>query len=172
MKDKIRIYFIGMAMLLVSSLMAQERKPLGLKEVIDLSIKNSKQLKISSAKIEEANAALKESENRKLPDASVSGSYLRLGTANIDVKKQNNNGSNNGESPKVSQAAYGILNASLPIYAGGRIRYGIQSSRYLAQAVKLDADNEKDEVIENTIEAYVNLYKAKTAVDLVNENLA
>ena len=172
MKDKIRIYFIGMAVLLVSSVMAQERKPLGLKEVIDLSIKNSKQLKISSAKIEEANATLKESENRKLPDASVSGSYLRLGTANIDVKKQNNNGSNNGESPKVSQAAYGILNASLPIYAGGRIRYGIESSRYLAQAVKLDADNEKDEVIENTIEAYVNLYKAKTAVDLVNENLA
>lgn len=172
MKDKIRIYFIGMAVLLVSSVMAQERKPLGLKEAIDLSIKNSKQLKISSAKIEEANATLKESENRKLPDASVSGSYLRLGTANIDVKKQNNNGSNNGESPKVSQAAYGILNASLPIYAGGRIRYGIESSRYLAQAVKLDADNEKDEVIENTIEAYVNLYKAKTAVDLVNENLA
>lgn len=172
MKDKIRIYFIGVAVLLVSSVMAQERKPLGLKEAIDLSIKNSKQLKISSAKIEEANATLKESENRKLPDASVSGSYLRLGTANIDVKKQNNNGSNNGESPKVSQAAYGILNASLPIYAGGRIRYGIESSRYLAQAVKLDADNEKDEVIENTIEAYVNLYKAKTAVDLVNENLA
>lgn len=172
MKDKIRIYFIGMAVLLVSSVMAQERKPLGLKEAIDLSIKNSKQLKISSAKIEEANATLKESENRKLPDASVSGSYLRLGTANIDVKKQNNNGNNNGESPKVSQAAYGILNASLPIYAGGRIRYGIESSRYLAQAVKLDADNEKDEVIENTIEAYVNLYKAKMAVDLVNENLA
>ena len=172
MKDKIRIYFIGVAVLLVSSVMAQERKPLGLKEAIDLSIKNSKQLKISSAKIEEANATLKESENRKLPDASVSGSYLRLGTANIDVKKQSNNGSNNGESPKVSQAAYGILNASLPIYAGGRIRYGIESSRYLAQAVKLDADNEKDEVIENTIEAYVNLYKAKTAVDLVNENLA
>ena len=172
MKDRIRIYFIGVAVLLVSSVMAQERKPLGLKEAIDLSIKNSKQLKISSAKIEEANATLKESENRKLPDASVSGSYLRLGTANIDVKKQNNNGNNNGESPKVSQAAYGILNASLPIYAGGRIRYGIESSRYLAQAVKLDADNEKDEVIENTIEAYVNLYKAKMAVDLVNENLA
>ena len=169
MKDKIRICFIVMAMLPVSFVRAQEKKLLSLKEAIDLSIKNSKQLKISNAKIEEANAALKESENRKLPNASISGSYLRLGTANIDVKKQNNN---NGESPKVSQAAYGILNVALPIYSGGRIRYGIESSRYLAQAVKLDADNEKDEVIENTIEAYVNLYKAKTAVDLVNENLA
>src|SRR5678809_452815 len=108
MKDKIRICLILMAMLPVSFVKAQEKKLLSLKEAIDLSIKNSKQLKISNAKIEEANAALKESENRKLPDASISGSYLRLGTANIDVKKQNNNnGGNNGESPKVSQAAYG-----------------------------------------------------------------
>jgi len=159
-------------MLFIANLaVAQERKAITLSEAIDLSLKNSKQLKISTAKIEEATATLKESENRRLPDASVSASYLRLGTANIDIKKQNNSGGSNGESPKVSQAAYGILNASLPLYAGGRIRYGIESSRYLAEAVKLDADSEKDEVIENTIEAYVNLFKARTAVDLVNENL-
>jgi outer membrane protein TolC len=164
---------MSLALILVWPAIAQERKLLSLDEAINLSLKNSKQLKISRAQIEEANASLKESENRRLPDASVSASYLRLGTANVDIKKQNNNnGSSGGESPKVSQAAYGILNASLPIYAGGRIRYGIESSRYLAEAVKLDADNEKDAVVENTIEAYVNLYKARSAVDLVNENLA
>jgi outer membrane protein TolC len=173
MKDKLRILFISLALILVWPAIAQERKLLSLDEAINLSLKNSKQLKISRAQIEEANASLKESENRRLPDASVSASYLRLGTANVDIKKQNNNnGGSGGESPKVSQAAYGILNASLPIYAGGRIRYGIESSRYLAEAVKLDADNEKDAVVENTIEAYVNLYKARSAVDLVNENLA
>src|SRR5215212_4578283 len=114
---------VGIIMLFIANLaVAQERKAITLSEAIDLSIKNSKQLKISTAKIEEATATLKESENRRLPDASVSASYLRLGTANIDIKKQNNSGGSNGESPKVSQAAYGILNASLPLYAGGRIR--------------------------------------------------
>jgi outer membrane protein len=171
--NKVSILFMAMAILIASVVSAQEKRPLSFKEAIDLSIKNSKQLKITSAKIEEVNAALKEAENKKLPDVSVSGSYLRLGTANINVKKQNNNGSTgSSNSPTISQAAYGILNASVPLCAGGRIRFGIESSRLLAEAVRLDADSEKDEVIENTIEAYLNLYKAKTAVDLVNENLA
>ena len=59
----------------------------------------------------------------------------------------------------------------IALYAGGRIRYGIESSKYLAQAVELDAENNKEEVIENTIEAYINLYKPETAVKLYNENL-
>jgi len=63
------------------------------------------------------------------------------------------------------------LNASLPVYTGGRIRFGIESSKYLAEAEKLDAENSKEEGIQNTIEAYINLYKASAAVKLYNENL-
>jgi outer membrane protein TolC len=36
----------------------------------------------------------------------------------------------------------------------------------------LDADNDKEKVIQNTIEAYINLYKAKSSVNIVQENLA
>ena len=176
MAIKLKTVLSAITIIIASMAMAQDTKPITLTEAIDLSIKNSKQLKISSAKIEEANAALRQAEQAKLPNASVSGSYLRLSTANIDMKtKSSSNGggsSSGGSSPDVSQAAYGILNATLPIYTGGRIRYGIESSRYLAQAAKLDADKDKDEIIENTIEAYVNLFKAKSAVDLVKENLA
>ncbi|HWJ30659.1 MAG TPA: TolC family protein, partial [Flavisolibacter sp.] len=68
-------------------------------------------------------------------------------------------------------AAYAMVNASLPIYAGGRIRYGIESSKYLEQAAKLDADNDREAVVLNTIDAYNNLYKSRAAVDLVNQNL-
>ena len=175
MKDKIKILLIAITVLATNVTSAQDKKFISLKEAVNLSIKSSKQLRVSAAKIEEANAALKESEQRKLPDVAASASYLRLSSANVDLKKQNNNSGgtgNGGETPSISQAAYGILNASLPIYAGGRIRYGIESSRYLAQAAKLDAENDKEDVIENTVEAYINLFKAKTAVDLVNENLA
>jgi outer membrane protein TolC len=40
-------------------------------------------------------------------------------------------------------------------FAGGRIRYGIEASRFLEQATRLDAGNDKEEVIQNTIEAFV-----------------
>jgi outer membrane protein len=162
------------AILLTTSfyLQAQEKKVLTLQEAIDLSLKNSHKLKNSQAKIDEAMAALKESKEKKLPNASVSGSYLRLNSANIDVKnKDNNGGTPANPPPKINQAAYGLLNATLPIYSGGRIQYGIESSKYLEQATRLDAEGQKDEVIQTTIEAFANLFKAKTAVALVQENL-
>jgi outer membrane protein len=163
---------LTLAILVTGTAMGQNQKLLSLPDAISLGIKNSHTLAGSQAKIEEATAALTEAVQRRLPDVKLSGSYLRLNTANFDLKsKDNSGGSGSGESPKVSQAMYGIVNASLPIYAGGKIRYGIESSRYLAEAAKLDADNDRDEVLQNIIEAYINLYKAKTAVELVKENL-
>ena len=152
---------------------AQETKTLGLDEAINLSLQNSKQIKINQAKIEEASAASKEALEKKLPDAKISGSYLRLNSANVDIKAKSNNssGSGTGESPKVTQALFGALNISLPIYNGGRIRYGIESAKFLEKATLLDAEDDKDEVIQNTLEAFANLFKATTAVRLVKENL-
>lgn len=163
---------LTLAILFAGTAMGQTQKSLSLPDAINLGIKNSHTLAGSQAKIEEATAALREAVERKLPDVKLSGSYLRLNTANFDLKsKDNSGGSGSGESPKVSQAMYGFVNASLPIYAGGKIKYGIESSRYLAEAAKLDADNDREEVVQNIIEAYINLYKAKTAVELVKENL-
>ncbi|GAA4739740.1 TolC family protein [Flavisolibacter ginsenosidimutans] len=156
------------------STFAQEKKNLTLTEAIDLSIKNSKQLKSSAAKIEEATFALKEAVERRLPEASASGAYLRLNNPNISLKTKSSSSSGGGttaETPKPSQAVYGILNASMPIFSGFRIKYGIESAKYLEQAAKLDADNDKEAIVLNTIDAYNNLYKSKAVVDLVNENL-
>lgn len=158
----------------IVQLQAQEKRPLSLNEAIDLGVKNSKQLKLSQAKIDEATAALKEATEKRLPDAKLSGSYVRLNSANITMHSKSSNGGsgNGGDEPDISQAAYGLLNASMPIYTGGRIKYGIESAEFLRKATTLDAENAKEEIVQNTIEAFANLYKAKTAVQLVKENLA
>lgn len=174
MKDRLKSIATVLAISIVSCLQAQNR-PITLQEAVDLSIKNSKQLKINRARMEEASAAVREAIQKKLPEATVSGSYIRLTNPAIDMKTKSSSGgsgnTNGGSMPKINQAAYGILNASLPLYAGGRIRYGIESAKYLAHAGQLDAENDKEEVIENTLEAYINLYKAGAAVALYNENL-
>lgn len=170
---RIGIFFMIALLLSGWDLRAQEKKQLSLREAIELGVKSSKQLKINFEKIEEATAVLKEAEDKRLPDASVSGAYMRILASKFDLKSNNNNsgGSSNSQPPTVSQAVYGIANVSLPIYTGGRIKFGIESARYLEQAAKLDAENNKDEVIQNTIEAFANLFKAKNAVKLMQENL-
>ncbi len=158
-------------------LLKAQQKTLTLTEAIDLSIANSKQLKTNKAAIEEASGALKEAEDHRLPDFKISGSYLRMNNPNVDLKIKTGNadggnpGGNAAATPKISQATYGIANLSLPIYSGQRIKYGIESAHYLLEASKLDADNEKEAVILNTIDAFSNLYKSKAAVNLVKENL-
>ncbi len=169
--------FIFLIMNMISlTAKSQDVKSLTLQETIDLSLKNSHLLKASSAKIEEAASGVKQAMENKLPNASVSGSYLYLDNPNIAIKTKalgggSDTSANSGGIPHVNQAMYGILNVSLPIYAGGKIRYGIESAKYLQQAVMLDANNEKEGVILNTINAYINLYKASVTVDVVKENL-
>jgi len=59
----------------------------------------------------------------------------------------------------------------VPIYAGGKINNGVQTAKYLQKAAVLDVEHQKDAVVENTIEAYYNLYKAQTYLELVKEHL-
>jgi outer membrane protein TolC len=154
---------------------AQEGKVLTLRDAIDLSIKNSKQLKLNQTKITSALNAVKDANARQLPEASISGSYMRLNQPNIDLKLKgdstNNNGGSSSSTPDVSQVAYGMASISVPIFSGFKIQAAKESARYLAQAAKLDADRDREEVIQNTIAAYSNLYKATVAVNLVKENL-
>lgn len=158
-----------------SLLFAQTTQVLSLDSAIALSLKNSSRLKGSQARIEEATAAIKEAANRQLPDVSVSGSYLRVNNPSLNLKtgKANPGGADtaSGGTVKVSQLAYGLVNASLPLYSGSRIKYGIESSKYLEKAAQLDADNDREEVVMNTIDAFNNLFKAKAQVKLINESL-
>jgi outer membrane protein TolC len=151
---------------------AQTERTLTLEEAIDMSLKNSKQLKLSQSNVELAGLGIRQIKENQLPSLSVSGSYLRLNTPNINLKlPRNGDDSTATSSPNVHQAMYGMASASLPIFSGFRFKYGLESAHYLEQAARLDAENDRDAVIQNTVAAYSNLYKARKSVDLVAENL-
>ncbi len=170
-KKPIRALYIFIACLLLNNayLQAQDStsKTITLADAVDMSLKNSKQLKSNLARTDQATAAVRQAKDQQLPDFKISGSYLRLNNPNVNFKS----GGSDSSKLKVSQALYGLANISYPLYSGMRVKYGIESAKYLEQAAKLDADNNKQAVILNTISAYVNLFKSKVTVDLVKENL-
>lgn len=148
---------------------AQEKKQLSLDEAVQLGIQNSKSLKIDAAKIEEATADLLEAKNRQLPELKVSGSYMYLPIKpNIDLKLP---GVSAAGGPEVHQVAYGSANLSVPIYNGGRIKYGIESAKYLVEASKLSTENDKVAIAYNVAQAYNNLFKANQSIKVLEENL-
>lgn len=167
MKNKKFFFNLIVILLLGASASAQESKKITLQEAIDLSLANSHNLRISDLKITEAIANVRAAKDHRLPEASVSASYLRLNSANVNLAS-----APEGQGgPDINQALYGLINVSYPIYTGGKLKYGVESANYLEQAARLSAANDKDAVVYNTIEAYTNLYKAGIAVNVIKENL-
>jgi len=176
---KHRIYTILAAGMIISASQngfAQATRNLSVDEAVQMAVKNSKQLKLDKAKVDEAIAAYKDAWNNHLPDIKVSGSYLRLNNPNVDLKANVGGGGSDtskssGSGIKVNQAAYGMATASIPLFSGFRIKYGAEAAKYLEQAAKLDAQDDLEGIVMNTLDAYSNMFKAKKSVDLVEDNL-
>ena len=165
------LFFVGFS---ISATVFGQQRTITLNEAIDLSLKNSKQLKIGSARIMGANAVLTEAEDNRLPGFNVSGSYLRLMNPNISLKTKafsRGSSSDSSRQPSPTQAIYGIASLTYPLYAGGRIKYGIESAKLLQKAANLDVENDKQGVILNTIDAFINLYKSEKVITLFRRSL-
>ncbi|MBC7553284.1 MAG: TolC family protein [Taibaiella sp.] len=149
--------------------------PLPLDSAISYSVRNSRHLQLSYAKTAEAVANVHEMKDNRLPEFKVSGSYLRLNSPDVSLKVKLGSSSGGeqtqGSAVKVEQAAYGLANLSLPLFSGFRIKYGIESANYLEKAARYDAENDKEEVVLNTINAYGNLFKSMKTIELIEQSL-
>lgn len=155
----------------------QQSRPLSLEEAVAASLAHSNELKIDESKINAAIASVQDAKNSRLPDIDVSGQYLRVNEPNINLKfdisaeNSEEEGSGGGSFPAVNQVMFGMATASLPLFTGGKITQSIASAKFLETATRLDAQYDRQRVIQNTVAAYYNLYKAQAAVALVKENL-
>jgi len=133
-----KIAFLSLGLFLaVSITTGQTIKNITLDEAVQLSLQNSKQLKYNKAKIEEAHALLQQARMNQLPDVSGTASYLRMHNPNVNLKLENPQTKqlvSSASNLKINQVAYSMVTASLPIFGGFGIRYGIESSKYLVEA--------------------------------------
>lgn len=171
MKKINKLTFIFAIVLFGMNVQAQEKKVLTLNEAVKLGLENSKNLKIDAAKVQEATANFLEAKNNRLPSLKVSGTALALANADVNLKilPPSQNG---GKAVKANSAFLGNVSASMPIYAGGKIKYGIQSAEYLIEAAKLNAENNQVQIAYNIAQAYNNLFKANQSIQVLTENLA
>lgn len=167
MKNRKRIFtmlFCSIGVLAFS----QGKMYLTVDQAVALGLKNSKNLYIDEAKINQAEANVIEAKNRKLPDLTISGSALALANANVDLKIAQGVA---GNAPKANSAFFGNASLSLPLFSGGRIKYGIQSAEYVLEAARLTAENDRDAVAFTIAKAYTNLFKSEKMIEVLEENL-
>jgi outer membrane protein len=149
-----------------------QTKTLGFEEAVQLGVQNSKQLKLSQSKIDQAVSQFEQSKDAALPSAKVSAGYEH---ALMFARKLSIPGdtakSGTIKLPFDNPLYQATLSFNEPIFAGHQFKYAQQSADLLVHMSKLDAEKDKDEVVYTVINAYLNYYKIKQSQVIVQQNL-
>lgn len=169
LKNFVRILIpaILLTLLLGMAAKAQDRT-ITLDEAIKLGLDNSKVLKLSQNKIDRAVSQFNQAKDQALPTASASFDYNR---AQIPANKLAL-GEQNISLPKSANAYLGIVSLNETIFGGNKLKYAKQSTTLLTEVARLDADNDKDQITYDIINAYYNLYKVLQSKKVVEQNLS
>ena len=156
------------ALLFPGMLYAQQVKKLDLPEAIALGVSNSKNLKLSQNKVEEAVAKLATVKDNALPSANASFLYNH---AEIPTNTLSIGGADPIHLPKRADAFVGTAAVEELIYSGGKLKYAEESTRLLTEVAKLDADKDKEEISYAVINTYYSLFKVLQSKKVVAQNL-
>ena len=158
---------LAMAVAVFTNVQAQDRT-LTIDEALKLGLDNSKTLKLSQAKIDQAVSEYNQAKDKALPTGEASFGYNR---AEIPANKLNFGPDASFNLPKNANAYMGIVSVTQTIFAGNRLKYARESTDLLVQAARLDVDRDKEQISYNIIEAYYNLYKVLQSKKVVDQNL-
>jgi outer membrane protein TolC len=154
-------FFIG-----ITSIHAQDKTNLKLEEAINLAWTKSNEVSLANTKVETKKQELQSVKNNQYPDLKITGQYLRLTKATVDLDI--NAGS--AELPVPDQLLIGQASLRIPVFAGMKIQNGIKLQNNLFQAENAMASQTKEDVAMRVIDYYANLYKAQRTVELLKEN--
>lgn len=157
---------------------AQESTSLTIEQAVQMAMENSNKSKISSDKVATAKNELKVTKNLRYPDAVISGQYQYLPHAQVTLQTKGDNGGGNGDNgesgtqiPNVNQLFLGQASVNMPVFTGFKLKNTVAASDNAYKAATFNAINDREQIALETIKGYIDLYKAKQSVSLIEENL-
>ena len=158
---------IMLALVVLGSTAFAQDRTITLEEAIKLGLENSKTLKLSQSKIDQAVSQYNQAKDRALPTGTASFMYSR---AQIPANTLNL-GEESLVLPKSANANLGIVSVEEVIYGGGRYRYAKESTDLLVQVARLDVDKDREQIAINIVNSYYNLYRVLQSKRVVEQNL-
>ncbi len=158
-------------------LSAQNMRPISLQEAVNLALTNADASKLADAKLNTAESELNVTKNLQYPDVSLSGQYLYLTNADVNLKYAASSGASedgstqSSASPNVNQLLLGQANVSMPLFSGFKLKNIVKASENQFEAAKYTNANDKEQLAINVIGNLLNLYKSTQTIALIQENL-
>ena len=168
---KRQVWIFSFLLINVFALNAQT-KTLSLEEAVQLGVQNSKQLKLSQSKIDQATSQLEQSKDAALPSAKVSVGYEHALMLSRKLSIPGDTAKSGTIKLPFDNPLYqATLSINEPIFQGNEFKYAKRSANLLIKMSKLDAEKDKDEVVYTIISSYINYYKIKQSQDIVEQDL-
>jgi len=164
---KLLLFFTSVALSL--SVSAQESRKISLEEAISLGLENSKVLKLSQAKVDQAVSRYEQTKDAALPTGTVSYVYNHAEIPTTTF--QMGGGSEPFHLPTRADAFIGTFGLQEVVFGGNRLRYAKESTSLLTKVANLDAEKDREDIIFNITNAYFNLYKLQQSQKVVQQNL-
>ncbi|WP_299780421.1 TolC family protein [uncultured Formosa sp.] len=150
---------------------AQQTKPLSIPEAVHLVLENSDGSKISNATITTSEHEVQTAKALQYPDVTVGGQYRQLTRVDFSSDLLTDETSGSTTIPNVDQLMMGNLDISMPIFSGFKIKNTIEASKNIHTATTYKAKDNDEKLALQTINLYINLYKAEQSMALFEENL-
>ncbi len=164
---KYQILLMAAMLLIMKNITAQTAKTFTLKEVYELAIANSSQLKLAQNGLKTSQAATQLVRNALLPafDATLSASYIGNGL----LTDRDFSGAQNIKMPHWGNN-FGI-EASQVIFAGGAISTSIEKAKLDEQVAQLNYERNELDVCFLLTGYYLDLYKFKNQREVFLKNI-
>jgi outer membrane protein TolC len=162
------LYFLAVSMLLyLSPAFAQEK--MTIEQAIDIGIKNSKTLNISTQKVLASRAKSKELRTNLYPALKLSATYTRL--SQVDPFAIAFGGMDINITSSILDNYSAKLSLIQPIFMGNKITAGIDAADYSLDASNEDYSKDREDLVLNIKNAYWSLYKATEMKKVLDENV-
>lgn len=169
LKNFVRILIPAILLTLLLGILAAnaQDRTITLDEAIKLGVENSKVLKLSKNRIDQAVSEYNQALDQAKPTGKASFGYNR---AEIPANRLNL-GETSLSLPKNADAWLGTISLTEVIFGGNKLKYAKQSTELLTQVSRLDAETDKDDITYDIINSYYNLYKVLQSKKVVQQNL-
>jgi len=150
---------------------ATSDRALALAEAVQLALATSKDLKRNEAAQRQAAARVQQAKDGVVPGVQLSSTFLRL-SDNVTPFSVALPG--NGEvvlNPQILNQSYKNLQVRQLLWAGGKVRLGIEAARREQEATQAEADQYRLLAADNVTTIWYDLYTLNASEKIIRENI-
>lgn len=151
----------------ITQLHGQTCKKLTLNQALDIAMKNNYSIRRSKIEMEVAGINIREKKQARLPDLETHGSYTRI----TDLTEYRHGLGDKKVTQTIPEIADLTGSFKMPVYAGGKLQYGIRLAEQEDKIAALELQKTMDDVHIDVVNVFLEICRTMEEEKIIRENI-